>query len=202
MTAALFSRRSWSSKYCVALPALLLAALGPTLVGCSQRTASVEGPSDEPRATTLKAQLEPMPETAVNALETADPELRRGYGIVDMRFEQCISAQGDSALRGESCPAGFLIYGPYVNVPANAEIEVAFEIQPSQKVEIYADIVAQMGKQALAGLNPQVLEPGVTHKIGYRVNTFRADPFVESRIGFRAATPVGFVLSNYTMTVR
>jgi hypothetical protein len=187
------------------LPAsLLLAAVASLLCGCGQRTASAEPPplSQEPGATTLQAQLQPLPSAASTALEEEVPELRRGYGVVDMRFEACVTAQGDAALRGEACPPGFLVYGPYVNVPANAEIEVAFEIQPTQKVELYADIVAQMGKQGLAGLNSQVLEPGITYKLGYRVNTFRPDPFVESRIGFRAATPVGFTITNYTMTVR
>jgi hypothetical protein len=183
---------------------LTTVALASTLSSCSQRPVRGDSPSvsQEPGATTLRAQLQPTPGAPANALEQEDPELRRGYGIVDMRFEPCVTAKGDSALRGEACPAGFVIYGPYVNVPPNAEIEVTFEVESPQKVEVYADLVSQMGKQGLAALHPQVLEAGVVHKLGYRVNTFRPDPFVESRIGFRSATPVEFALTNYTMVVR
>ena len=113
-----------------------------------------------------------------------------------------MTARGDSVLRGEACPPGFVIYGPYVNIPANAEVDVIFDVTSTQDVEVYADLVSQMGKQGLAGLHPQVLKGGVGHKLGYRVNTFRPDLFVESRIGFRSSAPVEFVLSNYTMTVR
>jgi hypothetical protein len=180
--------------------AFWVALLMPASIACGQK-ANAEPPPLASEPTTSTFNIQPS-EPVADALQEQSPELRRGYGIVDMRFEQCVTTQGDTALRGEACPPGFLVYGPYVSVPANAEIEVTFEIQPSQKLEVYADIVAQMGKQALAGMNPHVLEPGITHKLGYRVNTFRADPFVESRIGFRAATPVGFVISNYTMTVR
>jgi hypothetical protein len=185
--------------------AVLALAAFPALLGaCGQRTASAEAApiSEDPSATTLKAQLQPLPESASATLERDAPELRRGYGIVDMRFDSCVTAQGDAALRAEGCAPGYLVYGPYVTVPGNAEIDVTFDIQPTQKVEVYADIVAQMGKQGWAALNPQVLQPGGTYKLGYRVNTFRSDPFVESRIGFRSTTPVGFVITNYTMTVR
>lgn len=174
------------------------------LAACGQRAASADTPpvSQEPGATTLRAQLQPLPGTATSAVEQEEPELRRGYGIVDMRFEPCVTARGDAALLGEACPPGFVVYGPYVNVPANAEIDVTFEVQSTHDVDVYADLVSQMGKQGLAGLHPQPLKAGVTHKLGYRVNTFRPDPFVESRIGFRSSMPVEFVLSNYTMTVR
>lgn len=181
-------------------PVLVMLPL-PLLGACAQSSKADAPPQPTETATsTLMAQ--PRSEGAVAALQQDDPELRRGYGVVDMRYEPCVTAQGDQALRGEGCAPGFLIYGPYVNVPAKSDVEVTFDVQPSQRAEIYADIVSQMGKQELAGLNPQVVEAGVTQRLGYRVHVANADQFVESRIGLRSATPVAFSISNYTMTVR
>lgn len=190
-------------------PASLRAPIAPLVIvlslsllpACGQR-ARADAPPQPTETTTSTLMVQSGPEGAAATLQQDDPELRRGYGVVDMRYEPCITAQGDQALRGDGCASGFLVYGPYVNVPAKSEIEVTFDVQPSQRVEIYADIVSQMGKLALAGLNPQVLEPGTTHRLGYRVHIAQADQFVESRIGLRAAAPVGFSITNYTMTVR
>jgi hypothetical protein len=180
---------------------LLIALPLPLLTSCGQ-SAKADAPPKPTETTTGTLMAQPRPEGAAAALQQDEPELRRGYGVVDMRYEPCVTAQGDQALRGEGCPSGFLIYGPYVNVPANSDVEVTFDVQPSQRVEVYADIVSQMAKQALAGLNPQVVDAGVTQRLGYRVHISNADQFVESRIGLRSATPVGFSISNYTMTVR
>lgn len=178
----------------------LVTALALPLTACGH-SAKADAPPKPTETTTGTLLAHPSSEGAEAALDQDDPELRRGYGVVDMRYEPCVTAQDDQALRGEGCPSGFLIYGPYVNVPAKSEVEVTFDVQPTQRVEIYADIVSQMGKHALAGLNAQVIEPGVTHRLGYRVHISRADRFVESRIGVRSPSPVGFSISNYTMTV-
>jgi hypothetical protein len=59
-----------------------------------------------------------------------------------------------------------------------------------------------MGKQVLAGLNPQVVAAGQNQKLGYFVAMPENDTNVESRIGFQTDDAVEFVLSNLTMTVR
>ncbi|HTV17154.1 MAG TPA: hypothetical protein VMG12_00745 [Polyangiaceae bacterium] len=180
---------------------LLIALPLPVLGACGQK-ANAEPLPPLMETATSELKVQPADEGAAAALQTEDAELRRGYGVVDMRYEPCVIARGDQALQGEGCASGFLIYGPYVNVPAKSEVEITFDIQPTQRVEVYADIVSQMGKQALAGLNPQTIEAGVNQRLGYRVHIAKADQFVESRIGMRAATPVQFSITNYTMTVR
>jgi hypothetical protein len=131
-----------------------------------------------------------------------DSEQRRGYGVVDMRFDSCVSRDGDAMLVGKACSSGILIYGPYVSVPQKSQIEVSFEVHPDRTIQVYADTVSQMGKQVLAGLNPQVVAAGDTRKLGYFVNVLKDDTNVESRIGFRTEESVEFVVSNFTMTVR
>ena len=69
---------------------LTTVALATALTSCSQRPAGAEAPpvSNEPGATTLKAQLQPLLGTATSTPEQEEPDLRRGYGIVDMRFNR------------------------------------------------------------------------------------------------------------------
>jgi hypothetical protein len=182
-----------------------LILIGTLLNACDRQTKDVKvstSAGGEPTSSVLMAQPQSAQTSLANILDEGEPELRRGYGVVDMRFDECVRAQGDQALRGDACSNGFLIYGPYVNVPANSELEVTFDVLSSQTIDVYADIVSQMGKQSLAGLNPQTIEAGAPRRLGYRVNIFKPDQFVESRIGFRSPTPIGFAITNYTMTVR
>ena len=136
---ALSLRGSASSRRGAPLFAtLMIASLATAAVACGQRTAKAEAPpvSEEPGATTLKTQLQPLPGAVTGALEEDEPELRRGYGVVDMRFDPCVTTQGNSALHGEACPPGFVVYGPYVSVPAKSTIEITFQIEPSHEVEL------------------------------------------------------------------
>lgn len=131
-----------------------------------------------------------------------DTAQRRGYGPVDMRFSPCVSRDGENLLRGQQCSPGILVYGPYVSVPANSQIEVSFDVQPAKTAEVYADTVSQMGKQVFGGLNPQTVAGGQAQRLGYFVSVTKADANVESRIGFRSGGDIDFVISNLTMTVR
>jgi hypothetical protein len=191
--------RQRSPRFVAPASRLLQVAL---LASCSQTRTDVGAPrvSEELASSTFKAQ--PAPGVQSEGLDDGDAALRRGYGTVDMRFDSCVKAEGELGLKGEACSPGFVIYGPYVDVPDNSEVEVSFEIRPEKRVEVYADIVAEMGKQTLAGLSPQVIEAGVNQRLGYRVSVFKRDSNVESRIGLRSAEPVQFVVSNLTMTVR
>jgi hypothetical protein len=181
------------------------------ICACTQQTASAEQPptvSSEPSSRTLEAKpadpgLAPNGVAEEQEKEEEDPaELLRGYGIVDMRFNNCVTRENDHTVLGTGCPGGFLIYGPYVSVPPDSEIDVSFEIKPSRDVSIYADIVSQMGAQTLAGLNRQRLDAGELKKLGYRVHVFNADVNVESRIGIDAEPGTSFEITNLTMTVR
>jgi len=194
-----------AGRICVAVSSCSL-----LLFACTQKLANADDTpavSSEPTSTTLAAQPA-LPGGEANADEEGglafaeEAELRRGYGAVDMRFNSCVTRTNDYTLRGEACPSGFVIYGPYVAVPAKSEIDVTFEFKPSKRVEVYADIVSRMAAQTLAGLNRQVIEAGVTQKLGYRVYIFNPDVQVESRIGMTADPGTNFEITNLTMTVR
>jgi hypothetical protein len=182
-----------------------LAMFGALLTACSQRTASAEQlptVSSEPTSRTLSAELAPSVPSTAPPEEGDDAEFRRGYGVVDMRFNPCVKREGDYTFSGKECPSGFLIYGPYVPVPDLSEIEVSFEITASKPIAIYSDIVSRMGGQMLAGLSRQKIEANTSEKLGYRVYVFNADINVESRIGMDAEQGTEFQITNLTMTVR
>jgi hypothetical protein len=178
--------------------------------GCTQRIANAdEAPpivSSEPSKATLSV-LPAVGAGAIGTIEEAQPtaddvELRRGYGAVDMRYQPCVTHEGEHILVGKDCSSGFTIYGPYVRVPANSEIEVSFELSSNKTIEVYADIVSRMAAQTLAGLNRQTLAAGGSRTIGYRVHVFNEDVNIESRIGFAGADGIEFRIRDLTMTVR
>jgi hypothetical protein len=186
----------------------VLVLLGAALSSCQQQIANAEQPpqvSSEPTSARVEAQLAAAPAPALEDgldAENEDSELRRGYGVVDMRANDCIRRKNDHTFQGEACPSGIVIYGPYVPVPANSDIEVSFEVKPSKTIEIYADVVSQMGMQMLAGLNRLTVEAGVNQKLGYKVHVFNADTNVESRIGIDSKQAAQFEITNLTMTIR
>ena len=133
---------------------------------------------------------------------TIATESRRGYSAVDMRLAPCVNRRDDQVLVGEACTAGIIVYGPYVPVPAGADIEVTFAVQSRERLEVHGDIVSQMGQRILAGVGPEVLEAGSHRRFNYRVRAFAADKNVETRIGIRSEHPTHFEISNLTMTVK
>jgi len=167
--------------------------LGPRVSAETTATAALEATSASLRSATSENP----------ALEgSEDARLRRGYGAIDMRFNDCVSKVNDFTLQAKDCAPGFVVYGPYVPVPAKSEIEVSFEIKATKRLDVYADIVSQMGAQVLAGLAGQAIEAGGQRKLGYRVSVFNADVNVESRIGTTAEPGTSFEVTNLTMTVR
>jgi hypothetical protein len=182
-----------------------LAMCGLLLTACSQRTASAEQlptVSSEPTSRTLSVEPASSAPSTGPREEGDETGLRRGYGVVDMRFNACVKRESDYAFSGKGCPPGFLIYGPYVPVPAASEIEVSFEVTASKPIAIYSDIVSRMGVQMLAGLSRQKIDANTPEKLGYRVYVFNADANVESRIGMDAEPGTDFQITNLTMTVR
>jgi hypothetical protein len=184
----------------------LLSAFGlcsTLVVACGQQIANAEqlpSVSSEPVSNVLEAPA--AQGLAVEDVERGDAELRRGYGVVDMRANACVTQKNDHTFVGTACPSGIVIYGPYVAVPENADIEVAFDIKANKRIEVYADIVSRMGAQTLAGLNHQSIEGGASRTLGYRVHMFNAETNVESRIGMKAEPGTEFEIANLTMTVR
>jgi hypothetical protein len=188
--------------------AIAKVSCGLLLAACGQKIAIADETPPTVSSEPTPAASKPRPPAIADALAESeadqedDTKLRRGYGAIDMRLNPCVTRANDRALQGAGCRSGFVIFGPYVEVPSGSEIEVSFEIKASERVEVYADIVSRMATQSLAGLNRLAIEAGVNQKLGYRVHVFNADAQVESRIGLSAEPGANFEITNLTMTVR
>ncbi len=174
-----------------------------TLAGCDH---DVPGPEEVPKplpTATASPSLSAAAAATPRSVLTGDPALlRRGYGAVDMRFGDCVTRNVDGSLIGQACDPGTVVFGPYVEVPAESEVEISFEIKSEVAGEVYADLVSRMGQRLLAAIDPQPIAAGEERKLGYRVRLSVNESAVESRVGLRAPGKVGFLVKNYTVIVR
>jgi hypothetical protein len=118
-----------------------------------------------------------------------------------MKYNPCVKVEGKT-IQGRGCPATILVYGPYVDVPANSEIELSFEVQGPTRLGVYSDMSAQVGKRPLGALVPQQIPAGEKRKLGYRINMATADVTVEARIWLHALGPVDFDITNLSLIVK
>jgi hypothetical protein len=130
-----------------------------------------------------------------------DAKMRRKYGPADMKYDQCIK-RVDATLQGRACPSAIMVFGPYVNVPGNSEVEFSFEIQSPTGVDVYSDMGSQVGKRALGAISTQTLAANEKRRIGYKINMAQPDTAVETRIWVHGAGPVDFDITNLNVTVR
>jgi hypothetical protein len=130
-----------------------------------------------------------------------DAKLRRKYGAADMKYNECIK-RVDATLQGRGCPSAIMVFGPYVNVPGNSEIEFSFEIRSPTGVDVYSDMGSQVGKRALGAIATQTLAANEKRRIGYKINMASPDTAVETRVWVHGAGPVDFDITNLNVTVR
>jgi hypothetical protein len=141
--------------------------------------------------------------SAPNALSSARPAgARRAYGSADVRLNACVSKIADHSLKGTGCGTGFVVYGPYVTVPAGSELELQFEIQAETKLWFATDLVSEMSAKFHAGINEQAMEEGERRSVGFRVSVPNGATALESRVYVRTDQPAGFSISDFALTVR
>lgn len=147
----------------------------------------------------------PPPELAsaalATAIESADAP-RRGYGSVDMRVHPCMSLEADNVMTGKACPTGIVVFGPYVAIPANADVEVAFEVETTGRLAVVSDMVSDSANVFHGALLEQSLEPGTKQRFGYRIHVFKPTASLETRIFVRADNPVDFKIRDLVVNVR
>jgi len=149
-----------------------------------------------PAAAAPAASSDAQPVTAAD-----DAKLRRKYGPAEMKYNGCAKRQ-ENTIVGRGCPSTIVVYGPYVAVPANSEIDFSFEIQATSAVNVYSDMFAQVGKRALGALNTQAIPANEKRKLGYRINNKDADTALEARVWVHGTGPTDFEITNLSVTVR
>jgi hypothetical protein len=172
-------------------------------VGCDRDPVDIPSNSILPPPVAIEA-------SSSDAASASDPEpassgaaaLRRGYGPVDMKLSPCVSLLDDHTLVGKQCPSGAVVFGPYVNAPAEADVDVAFELETKTPLVMAADMVSKSAQQFHGSLLEQQIDPGATRPFGYRVHLFKSVAGLESRIFVRASTPADFKIHSLVVTVR
>lgn len=173
------------------------------LVACEQ---SAEGSRASPSAAVAPAaQAAENATTAAlvsaSATATADAP-RRGYGPVDVKLSPCASLEADNLIVGRSCASSIVVFGPYVGVPANSEVDVSFEVEATNRLAVVSDIVSDSAKRFHGALLEQWVEAGGKQRFGYRVHFFQGTPSLETRIFVRAGGPVDFKIRDLLINVR
>lgn len=146
----------------------------------------------------------PTTGAANQASATAEDEalLRRAYSADDMKIHPCITRADADRIVGKSCPSAFVVFGPYVTVPANSDVQLRFDIEARGKLSLTSDIISNGAKQLHGSLNEQSLSAGEQRSIGYRIRVFDATRTLETRIGIRASEPIDFEIRNLEVKVQ
>ena len=140
--------------------------------------------------------------TSLAALSVSStPAPRRGYGPVDMKLSPCMSMENDHTIAGKGCTTNIVVFGPYVGVPADSDVDISFEVETKEKVAIVSDVVSNSAQQFHGSLLEQWVDAGQKRAFGYRVHVFKPVASLESRIFMRADTPVDFKIRDLVVNV-
>lgn len=175
------------------------------LLGCGKgapKDAPAPASAAAPTEAAEEAPASAAPSESVAAPEpTDDPSLRRAYGPDDLKFHPCVKVADDGTVRGEHCPAAFVVFGPYVGAPPKSTLHVAFKMHVVNKLFVTSDVVSANGQQFHGSMDEQAFNAGETRKLGYRIRLPLPATAVEARIGIRADTPVDFTITDLSVAV-
>jgi hypothetical protein len=139
---------------------------------------------------------------ADQAAPVDDPALHRTYGVADMRMHECMKVQPDGSVLGDNCPSAFVMFGPYLTSPPNADLKLTFDIESSSKLVVTSDVVSSLAKNFHGAMDDQEIAPRQARRIGYRIHFSRPAEGVEARLWVRGDGPSSFQISNFSLEVR
>jgi hypothetical protein len=139
---------------------------------------------------------------AAAELDGSDESLRRVYLPEDMKLHPCAVPRPDGSIVGEGCPSALVVFGPYVSVPANADVKLRFDIESATGLLFASDVLSDRAKQFHGSLDEQFLLPKEKRTISYRVRIFDAARTLETRIGIRSDEPASFTISNLKVSIQ
>lgn len=100
------------------------------------------------------------------------------------------------------CGGGITVFGPYVEAPADSEVDFVFEIQPSADATIAADVVSDIGTIFHAGTPLLLVHASERRWAGVRVHLASHTSKLEARISVNAGKPVNYVIRGLSLDVR
>ena len=141
--------------------------------------------------------------TSLAALSVSStPAPRRGYGPIDMKLSPCMTMDDDRTFTGKGCTTNIIVFGPYVGVPAESDVDISFEVEAKNRVAIVSDVVSNSAQQFHGALLEQWVDAGTRRQFGYRVHVFKPVQSLESRIFIRADIAADFKIHDFLVNVR
>jgi hypothetical protein len=131
-----------------------------------------------------------------------DSALRRAYSADDMKIHSCIARGDDGRITGKSCPSAFVVFGPYITVPASSDVQLRFDIEARDTLILTSDVISNGAKQFHGALDEQLLASGQRRTVGYRIHLFDATRSLETRVAVRADEPIDFEITNLEVKVQ
>jgi hypothetical protein len=184
-------------------PLILVHLIAISLPACD---ASTRRPDPDAPA----ARVQKSPPLAISLASSAtppsnapadDPALHRTYGAADMKLAPCAALLEDGSIEGKNCENGIVLYGPYANIPANTNVKVSFDIQPTSAASVACDVVSQVGSRFHAATDDAQIEAGKTKHVGFTIRIFEGTVGFENRIWVRTTGKTGFKITNMALQV-
>jgi hypothetical protein len=119
-----------------------------------------------------------------------------------MKVHSCVTVHDDGSIVGKDCPSTLVVFGPYVSVPSNADVQLRFDIQATSPLSLVSDVLSEGAKRFHGALEEELLDAGETHAVSYRIHVFDPVRALETRIGVRNTAPVSFRITDLRMSVR
>jgi hypothetical protein len=158
------------------------------MLGCEAAEPETPAPKTEQViAANIPTELPPTP-----AID--DSSLRRAYAVPDMKLDACITVNADGSLVGKNCPAGCLVFGPYITAPANSDLSSSFEIESKSEMLVSSDVVSAGSATFHGSVNDQKVAPGQKSRLAQRLHIFQQAAGIETRLWVRAEHPTNFKL--------
>jgi hypothetical protein len=128
--------------------------------------------------------------------------LRRSYSSSDMKFHACATPEEDGTIIGKQCPSAIVVFGPYVTVPADADIRLRFDITSPMAVKLTSDVLSNSARQFHGALEEQDLAANQKRTISYRIHVFDSVNTLETRVGVRTDVPLDFTITDLRLTIQ
>lgn len=141
-------------------------------------------------------------EASAQSTTIDDARYRRTYGAADVKMHECATMRDTSTIVGENCPSSFVVFGPYVFAPGNADVSLRFELKASSELKIASDIVSAAAQNMHAATPEQRLTAGETTQVAYKVRFFEPAEGLEARLWIGSDAPAWFELRQLAIEIQ
>ena len=108
------------------------------------------------------------PKPSASVREEVPANLKRKFGLSDLRFSPCVHAVDGGPLIAENCGSGAILFGPYARVPKDATVVVNFTVEGvAGSTELLGDVVSGGGSRLHVWVGRRTLQAGAKEVIEF-----------------------------------